>query len=67
MKRKKLEAVIDALNDSLTVVAHNSVETEYVLSLKQKYEKHYFDMTGKHYSSVTPRIMPDRVIDGERA
>jgi hypothetical protein len=46
---KKLEAIIDALTDSLEVVSHNSIETEYVLILRQKYEQHYKKITGRYY------------------
>lgn len=49
MKSRKLEAVIDALTDSLNVVAHNKVETEYVLTLIEKYKEHYHKSTGRHY------------------
>jgi len=49
MNRKKLECIIDALNDSLEIVAHNPVETEYVLFLRAKYENHYHELTGRYY------------------
>jgi len=50
MRRRKLEAVIDALTDSLEIVAHNKIETNYVLSLIEKYKEHYKEITGRHYS-----------------
>jgi hypothetical protein len=49
MKTKKLEAVIDSLTDSLEIVAHNKIETEYVLALRTKYEEHYKHITGRYY------------------
>jgi len=49
--RKKLEALLDALSDSLEIVAHNSAETEYVLSLIEKYKEHYTKITGRHYQT----------------
>ena len=48
--KKKLEAIIDALTDSLEVVAHNSIETEYVLTLRFKYQEHYKAITGRYHS-----------------
>lgn len=49
LKKKSLESVIDALTDSLEVVAHNKIETEYVLTLRTKYEEHYKKITGRYY------------------
>jgi len=46
---KRLEAIMDALTDSLYVVSHNPVETEHVLELRQKYGKHYKELTGRNY------------------
>lgn len=50
MTKKKLECIIQALSDSLYVVAHNKIETEYVLNLIDKYETHYHQITGRYYS-----------------
>ena len=50
MKSKKLQAIIEALTDSLEIVVHNKIETEYVLSLIEKYKQHYHETTERHYS-----------------
>ena len=62
MKAQKLTAIIDALTDSLSVVAHNPVETEYVLKLIDKYETHYHTLTGKYYlyKDRVPDIFPTK-------
>lgn len=65
MNKKKLECLIDALNDSLVVVAHNPVETEYVLALREKYKQHYRRLVGRDYSKR--EIIIDKVIEEERA
>ena len=50
MNKKKLEAIIDAMTDCLNVVAHNQIETEYVLALREKYKEHYKRITGRDYT-----------------
>lgn len=62
MKSKKLEAVIQSLTDSLEIIAHNPVETEYVLSLIEKYKQHYHENTGRHYSTKAINKM-DKVME----
>ncbi len=49
MSKEKLEAIIDALTDSLDVIVHNPIETEYVLVLRKKYEEHYKETVGRYY------------------
>jgi hypothetical protein len=60
MNKHKLEAVIDALTDSLEIVQHNPAETEYVLTLRDKYEKHYKSLTGRYYrfKDIKPCLEP---------
>ena len=62
MKGKKLQAIIDALTDSLSIVAHNPVETEYVLTLIEKYKQHYHEHTGRYYTTRAINKM-DKVME----
>ena len=52
----KLEGIIDALTDSLMVVSHNEVETNYVLSLRDKYQSHYKRISGNYYRNQEPKV-----------
>lgn len=65
MKKKQLEGIIDAMQQSLVVIAHNEVETEYVLALIEKHKRHYKEVTGRDYSAKEIRY--DRIIEEERA
>lgn len=52
----KLEGIIDSLTDSLVVVSHNEVETNYVLSLRNKYQEHYKRLSGNYYRNQEARL-----------
>lgn len=52
----RLEAIIDSLTDSLEIVSHNEIETNYVLKLRKKYEENYKELSGKYYLHKEPRL-----------
>ena len=70
MKKIRLEQMIEALTHSLEVVSHNPIETEYVISLREKYKSHYKEMTGRDYAERDWREewkQYDKLIEGDRA
>lgn len=46
---KKLEALIDAVTQSKTVVAHNRAETEFLIDRQIDYQLEYKRLTGHYY------------------
>lgn len=50
VRKKKLEAIIDAMTNSLECIAHNKVETEYLLAMIEDNKRHYKRITGKDYN-----------------
>lgn len=65
MNKTKLEGIIDAQVQSLCVVAHNKVETEYLLAMIEDNKRHYKRITGKDYNPKDRFY--NQVIEGERA
>lgn len=52
-KRKtitRLEAIIDALQDSKEVVSHNLMETELIIDRIIEYQDEFKSLTGHYYS-----------------